>query len=74
MSNMSGDILTPEIRDLLIDHGGPHHTVNSSPSATLFVTTIDKVLQRKCTYTVKKLFVIPVPSRDVTYQTLPGRE
>ncbi len=24
--------------------------------------------------TVKKLFDIPVPSRDVTYQTLPGRE
>jgi hypothetical protein len=26
------------------------------------------------TYTVKKLFEIPVPSRDVTYQTLPGQE
>jgi hypothetical protein len=26
------------------------------------------------TYTVKKLFDISVPSRDVTYQTLPGRE
>ncbi len=25
-------------------------------------------------HTVKKLFDIPVPSRDVTYQTLPGRE
>ncbi len=25
-------------------------------------------------YTVKKLFDFPVPSRDVTYQTLPGRE
>jgi hypothetical protein len=25
-------------------------------------------------YAVKKLFDIPVPSRDVTYQTLPGRE
>jgi hypothetical protein len=25
-------------------------------------------------YTVKKLFVFPVPSRVVTYQTLPGRE
>jgi hypothetical protein len=24
--------------------------------------------------TVKKLFEIPVPSRDVTYQTLAGRE
>ncbi len=25
-------------------------------------------------HTVKKLFDIPVPSRDVTYQTLPARE
>jgi hypothetical protein len=25
-------------------------------------------------YTVKKLFDIPVPSGDVTYQTLPRRE
>jgi len=25
-------------------------------------------------YTVKKHFDIPVPSRDVTYHTLPGRE
>ncbi len=25
-------------------------------------------------YTVKKLFDIPVPTRDVTYQTLPGQE
>jgi hypothetical protein len=25
-------------------------------------------------YTVKKLFDIPVPSQDVTYQTLPGKE
>ncbi len=25
-------------------------------------------------YTVKKVSDIPIPSRDVTYQTLPGRE
>jgi hypothetical protein len=29
---------------------------------------------RERAYTVKKLFDIPVPSRDVTYQTLPRRE
>ncbi len=28
----------------------------------------------QCPYTVKKLFDIPVPSRDVTYQTLPQQE
>jgi len=28
----------------------------------------------ECVYTVKKVQRIPVPSRDVTYQTLPGLE
>jgi hypothetical protein len=31
-------------------------------------------LYRFLLYTVKKVIDFPVPSRDVTYQTLPGRE
>jgi hypothetical protein len=30
--------------------------------------------QMYVTYTVKKVIVFPVPSRDVTNQTLPGQE
>jgi len=33
-----------------------------------------KKVKKYSIYTVKKHFDIPVPSRDVTYQTLPGRE
>jgi hypothetical protein len=38
---------------------------------TLLVT---RCRSRRHSYTAKKLFDIAVPSRDVTYQTLPGRE
>ncbi len=34
----------------------------------------DSLILTKMPYTVKKLFDIPVVSRDVTYQSLPGRE
>ncbi len=30
--------------------------------------------RRISAYTVKKVIVFPVPSRDVTHQTLPGQE
>jgi hypothetical protein len=33
-----------------------------------------KVVPPKCGYTVKKVAHFPLPSRDVTNQTLPGRE
>ncbi len=33
-----------------------------------------KVKPSALRYTVKKVIFFPVPSRDVTYQTLPGRE
>ncbi len=45
----------------------------------LFVASIPAdpsffILAGYFTYTVKKVNDFPVPSRDVTYQTLPGRE
>ncbi len=38
----------------------------------VFVDTI--ALKPSCNHTVKKVSHFPIPSWDVTYQTLPGRE
>jgi hypothetical protein len=38
------------------------------------VENLAKALQVRRQYTVKKVSDFPVPSRDVTNQTLPGRE
>jgi hypothetical protein len=35
---------------------------------------LNYLYEKKSGYTVKKVINFPVPSRDVTYQTLPGRE
>jgi hypothetical protein len=42
-----------------------------SPQLLCFAPIFLKVI---LSYTVKKVSGFPVPSRDVTYQTLPGRE
>ncbi len=59
---------------LIYTHGGAsaksitnsHETENSAGSGDH--------LEGSAAYTVKKLFDVPVPGRDVTYQTLPGRK
>ncbi len=44
-------------------------------SIELFLASIPKIYARRfCSYTVKKDSDFPIPSQDVTNQTLPGRE
>jgi hypothetical protein len=40
----------------------------------MFNHVMEVDIDSKITYTVKKVIIFPVPSRDVTNQTLPGRE
>jgi hypothetical protein len=51
------------------------HTPSPSSAASALVRSLDLHFHPSIPhYTVNKVSGFPVPSRDVTYQTLPGRE
>jgi hypothetical protein len=49
------------------------HTLNNYVGMSVYELQAVRYCVCYLTYTVKKVSEIPAPSRDVTYQTLPGR-